>query len=241
MWVHGIDVSGHQGEIDWERVAKGAALLDGQGRQAACAFAIVKVSEGDDPTYRSARRNIEGARDAGLLVGAYHFATLYRGDDGDAIDEAEAFCEALALSGAMTAKLLALDLEKLGEVKQHMNPREAEAWVWAWLGYVDAHTSGQILIYGRRLPKWMKARGLDAYPLWVPRYGVNKGEVMGDPGTLPQPWQRWTMHQYTSKGRCKGIEGDVDLNVVRPVDYRRLSRARRAVPIVVPLVGSVLD
>lgn len=60
--VAGIDVSKHNGVIDYERVKKD----DYQ-------FVIIKASEGktyQDPAFG---RNYRDAREAGLMVGAYHF------------------------------------------------------------------------------------------------------------------------------------------------------------------------
>lgn len=60
--AQGIDVSHYQGDIDWKKVA-GSGIT----------FAFVKATEGEtykDPTFM---RNAEGAADAGLLAGAYHF------------------------------------------------------------------------------------------------------------------------------------------------------------------------
>ena len=65
--LRGIDVSNHQGQIDWPRVAKDDV-----------AFAIIKATEGGDFVDKSFARNIEAARAAGLTVGAYHFFTFCR-------------------------------------------------------------------------------------------------------------------------------------------------------------------
>src|SRR5436190_6849314 len=63
MAVTGVDVNGAKGPIDWGRV-----------RQAGFDFAILKATEGrtfDDERFVANRR---GAKAAGLVVGAYHFA-----------------------------------------------------------------------------------------------------------------------------------------------------------------------
>lgn len=67
----GIDISHHQGEIDWTEVAASGQVQ----------FVYVKASEGvklDDECYQ---KNVKEARDQGLMVGAYHF---FRSDaDGE--------------------------------------------------------------------------------------------------------------------------------------------------------------
>ena len=71
--VHGVDVSHHQGPIDWRAVA-------GDG----VAFAYVKASQGSrnqDPLFAA---NWQGARAAGLAVGAYHYFTFCRSGSAQA-------------------------------------------------------------------------------------------------------------------------------------------------------------
>ncbi|NUU18705.1 lysozyme [Cellulomonas humilata] len=60
--VRGVDVSAHQGVIDWPVLA--AQDID---------FAYVKATEGSGFVDDRFAENLQGAREAGLLVGAYHF------------------------------------------------------------------------------------------------------------------------------------------------------------------------
>jgi lysozyme len=65
--IRGIDISHHQGRIDWQAVAADDV-----------AFAYIKASEGGDyidPAFADNRRR---ARAAGVKTGAYHFFTLCR-------------------------------------------------------------------------------------------------------------------------------------------------------------------
>src|SRR5437016_13909496 len=63
--VRGIDVSHHQGPIDWDAVASDGVT-----------FAYIKASEGGDYQDRRFKENWLGARHAGVLAGAYHFFTF---------------------------------------------------------------------------------------------------------------------------------------------------------------------
>src|SRR5689334_3908175 len=65
--LRGIDVSHHQGVVDWGRVGKSDV-----------AFAILKATEGGDYVDETFTRNLAGAGAAGLVVGAYHFFTFCR-------------------------------------------------------------------------------------------------------------------------------------------------------------------
>ena len=51
------------------------------------------------------------------------------------------------------------------------------------------------------------------HPLWTARYGTNDGQ----PQT--EPTKDWTIWQYTSKGKVEGIEGNVDLNILKTNMY----------------------
>ena len=60
--VAGIDVSKHNGNIDFEQV-----------RDDDYQFVFIKASEGKTYRDEAFERNYQGAREAGLKVGAYHF------------------------------------------------------------------------------------------------------------------------------------------------------------------------
>lgn len=64
---NGIDVSKHQGVIRWEDVASNKGLE----------FVYVRATIGSNMTDIYFKRNIEGARKHGLMVGAYHFFTSH--------------------------------------------------------------------------------------------------------------------------------------------------------------------
>src|SRR6476620_6575337 len=69
LWygVIGIDVSNHQGDIDWSALA-GSNV----------AFAYIKATEGGDFRDKRFQLNWEGAKKAGITRGAYHFFTQCR-------------------------------------------------------------------------------------------------------------------------------------------------------------------
>jgi lysozyme len=69
LWynVIGVDVSNHQGDIDWSALA-GSSV----------AFVYIKATEGGDFRDKRFLLNWEGAKRAGLAHGAYHFFTQCR-------------------------------------------------------------------------------------------------------------------------------------------------------------------
>ena len=60
--VRGIDVSHHQGEIDWHKI-----------KSQNISFAYIKATEGGDFKDPQFKKNWDHALEAGLRVGAYHF------------------------------------------------------------------------------------------------------------------------------------------------------------------------
>ena len=69
--IRGLDVSHHQGLIDWARIPTERYR-----------FVYIKATEGGDFWDKSFKQNWKQAMNAGLTVGAYHFFTLCRlGDE----------------------------------------------------------------------------------------------------------------------------------------------------------------
>jgi lysozyme len=66
--VYGIDVSHHQGAIDWFQVARSGEV----------AFVWIKATEGARHTDSRFGENWRGARKSGLAVGAYHYYSMCR-------------------------------------------------------------------------------------------------------------------------------------------------------------------
>ncbi len=95
--LRGIDVSHHQGTIDWPEVAEDDV-----------AFAFIKVSEGGDHRDTQFVRNIAEATKVGIPVGAYHFFTFCR----PGADQANNFIDAVA--GRRLALPPVMDLEFTG-------------------------------------------------------------------------------------------------------------------------------
>jgi len=63
--IRGIDVSHHQGKIEWEKIKDGDLK-----------FVFIKATEGGDFKDPEFKRNWAEASNAGLLKGAYHFFTF---------------------------------------------------------------------------------------------------------------------------------------------------------------------
>lgn len=184
--VRGIDVSNHQGKIDWRRVA-----ADG------VAFAIVKATEGGDFVDKSFTRNLEEARLAGLAVGAYHFFTFCR----PGADQAQNFIATVPRDQPLLPPVV--DIEFGGNCAERPSIEKFEAELEAFLDPVEA-------AFGRRAIVYMIGDAAETYGSAVPGRQRWVRSLALHPGH--EDWIYW---QYHNKGRVDGIEGDVDLNVLQ--------------------------
>lgn len=192
-----IDVSHHNGAIDWPSVA-GAGI----------ALAFIKATQGTgfvDPAFA---RNRAAAVEAGVLVVPYHFL-----DSADPDDQADHFLDATGLGAAQPAMI---DWESA-----------APAASLVAFGQAIAEATGRdpVAYYGfAQLPE--ADLDLARWPLMLPAYpGGNApghyASLVTYPPRLPPgrklSWddggRPYDFHQYTPAGRVAGIAGAVDRSV----------------------------
>lgn len=217
----GLDVSYYDGAIDWAAVA-------GAGKR----FVIMRATLGEtyaDPTYAT---NHAGARAAGMLVGAYHYAKP-SSDPNDAVIQADWYANnAALLPGDLVP---ALDLEETGG----LGTSDLQAWVAAWLGEVSTKLGVRPMIYTS--PNfWATAMGGTTMfadggysVLWVAHWGITSPTVPGG------SWSGngWTFWQYTSDGAVAGHSGRTDLDEFNGTDLTPLTYAYTYVPPPPPAAG----
>ena len=195
----GVDVSAHQGEIDWARVAASGVE-----------FAIIRAgyrgyTAGD--VYQDAyfTRNIEGALAAGLDVGVYFFSQAVSVEE--AVEEAEAL---LAwIEGYDIRYPVIFDWERIGTEPARTDPVDgatitacAQAFcsLVEQAGYLPMTYANPYTVFDD-----LDIAQLSAYPFWLAHYTTD-----WQPTFFAWDFQMW---QYTSSGRVDGIEGNVDLNL----------------------------
>ena len=191
----GVDVSDHQGQIDWNAVA-----------QSGVSFALVRVgnrgtTEGglfEDSRYR---QNIQGAQEAGLTVGAYFFSQATTPQE--AKEEAQ-FVKDL-LNGIELSGPVAFDLEVTpGSRVEGLTQTQATACARAFCQEVASMGTGP-LIYGNSSDlELFDQELLGDYPLWYAQYQTRQPSC-----TLP-----FIMWQYTESGQVPGIGTPTDLNLL---------------------------
>lgn len=186
--VHGIDVSHHQGEIDWQ------AVKATEKQEYPIRFAFMKATEGGDYKDRRFAENFREAGNAGLIRGAYHFYNPHT----DPIRQADFFISQVKLTRGDLAPVL--DIERKPRDKAQL-----QADLKRFLNRLELHYGVKPIIYTsyKYKTRYLDSPEFDAYPFWIAHYYV-------DMLTYGGAWQFW---QHTDYGTVPGIETNVDLNV----------------------------
>lgn len=190
--VFGVDVSSYQGVVDWPALAE-------QGVD----FAFLKATEGS--AMRDARfaANWEGARAAGIRVGAYHFLSY----DSPGESQAENFIA--AVPAAEDALPPVVDLEFYGPYLESPPEREhVRAILDPLLARLEEHYGVKPILYVtyRSYYRYLLGGGYGDYPIWC-----------SSPTVFPlvPGWDFW---QYSHTGVLEGYSGSqscIDLNIFR--------------------------
>lgn len=190
--VRGIDVSHHQGAIDWAQ-AQGAGV----------SFAFIKATEGVDFRDRRFAENWGRARATGLITGAYHFFTFC----SPGLPQAENF---LAVAPRDEPGLpLAVDVEFTGNCGAWQSLEDIRRELIAFVAHVQVQTGQPPLLYTTEdVRRELVPAELHRHWYWI-------RNLWGEPSNGIN-WQFW---QYSDTGRVPGIRGPVDLNVfVGPIE-----------------------
>lgn len=190
-----IDVSHHQGKIDWVKVVNSSFKPEG---------VFIKVSEGIGYNDPNLKINSTGAKSAGLKIGYYHFASL--NDKNTLIDskkEAQFFINSIKNLPKNDYPLV-LDIE---ENKGKLSKSEVLIWINTFFyelaqnGYTDYILYSYSPFLNENLPINHK---LGTVKLWIADYT--------EPLVLPKGWTKQWLWQYTQNGKIQGISTPVDLN-----------------------------
>ncbi len=193
----GVDVSRHQGWIDWEKV-----------KAAGYEFAIIRVGyrgygeEGLVCLDEQFDTNIQNAQAAGLDVGVYFFAQAI--NEEEAKEEAEFVLEHIAeyelqLPVVYDPESILDDEARTDDVSGEQFTKNTEVFC-----SMIEEAGYKPMIYSNML--WeayeLDLEDLEDYPIWYADY---------EP--LPQTPYHFDFWQYTNEGSVDGIEGRTDLNI----------------------------
>jgi lysozyme len=194
--ILGIDVSHHQGDVDWHSVHRHGVE-----------FVYLKATEGRgyvDPRYQSHR---EALAELPVRVGAYHYFHA----DHDPEKQAQNFIRVIKGGPA-------LDLPPAVDVEEAFG-RSADELIdklLTWITLVEAELGATPIIYtvtgfadrGDQDKAGNKGRDLSHYPLWYAKYDTDRLKLPPVLGHFQ--WHIWQFGQ----GTVPGIETIVDLNTL---------------------------
>lgn len=192
----GIDVSKHQGEIDWKKVK--ADGID---------YAIIRMGNRGygtgklvaDETFAV---NARGALDAGLDIGVYFFSQAINNEE--ALEEVEMLLDAIK-EFDITYPVI-FDTEASGTTSGRVDNLTKEQLTDVAVTFCDAVKDAgyKPMIYAN--VKWFVTKldlaRLQNYDKWIAQYFRSP--------FFPYKFEMW---QYSSTATVDGIEGDVDLNL----------------------------
>ncbi len=191
--VMGIDISKHNGNIDWNAVKNSGVqyVILRCGYRGSASGVLV-----EDQKFRS---NIQGATAAGLKVGIYFFS--------QAVNEVEAVEEAsMTLSLIKNYKItypVYIDVESANGRADGISKAARTSVINAFCQTIrnSGYTPG---LYANKnwLTEKINTGALGGCKIWLAQYVA-----------APTYGGRYEMWQYSSRGSIAGIKGNVDLNV----------------------------
>lgn len=204
--MQGIDVSEHQGEIDWEKVA-----------DAGYGFVFIRVGfrgYGEEGTLNEdtmAVEYLQEAEKAGLQVGAYFFSQAI--SEEEAAEEAEFAADIIKKSGVTLDLPLVYDPEFAPHKDGRANYLTSKQVCQNTDAFRDAAVKAikcKVALYTNLY--WennlFDAETLNEYEIWYADYE-----------DVPDTPYHFTWWQYSESATVPGIKGDMDLNLwIRRMD-----------------------
>lgn len=183
---NGIDVSHHQGIIDWEQVAKDRDIQ----------YVYIKATTGTTGTDTCYAYNNKNARKNGLLVGAYHYFTA----NGSAHAQFLHFIEVAPKENQNLIPMV--DVEAL---LNKWTIQQVQDSLQVFMDLCKNYYGRFPMIYGtQRSYNTYCAPRFNNYHLMIGRYGDDAPIIKGK-GT-------YSIWQYSESGCVRGIPKPVDLS-----------------------------
>lgn len=191
--LFGIDVSRHQGTIDWGKV-----------KAAGVNYCFIKSSEGSTWKDNKFDFNWAEAKKHGIIRGAYHF-----------------FRPNAPVSNQVNNIVSVVGKLEKGDLPPVLDAEVPQSWkrfslqkrigmIQDWMKGVEDGLGIQPIIY--LSPSFADeilqgAEEMSEYKLWLAHYTSRSSP------RVPRPWSDWTFWQYSETGKVDGINtGSVDLN-----------------------------
>lgn len=194
--IPGIDVSVHQGNIDWEKV-----------KEAGIEFAMIRVGYrtyggGEIKLDESFAENLDKADKAGIKTGVYFFSQATSVEEAQ--EEANTVIEAIKPYNVTYP--VVYDWEVIYDDKARTDDLSVDVLNDCCIAFCDSIKSAGYtpMIYQNKRATLFKLDlpRLRDYDFWLAEYGEK-----------PTYFYDFQMWQYSNTGKIPGIDGEVDLNI----------------------------
>ena len=190
----GIDVSAHQGRIDWAKVKNGGIQ-----------FAILRLGIGNDIVSQDDayfEANVRGCESVGLPWGAYLYSYALNLDDA----KSEAQHALRRLKNKKPKYPVFFDMEDADGYKAKRGMPSNQGLVdickTFLLGIEEAGYYASLYASLSWLNNQLNSSELDRFDKWVAQWNISC--------SYNKPYGAW---QYSDSGRVDGINGNVDMNI----------------------------
>lgn len=197
--VAGMDVSGHQGDVDWPRAWAAGAR-----------FTYVKATEGTGFRNSHFTQQYDGSHRVGMIRGAYHFALP---DRSSGAEQAHFFVDHggdWSPDGRTLPGALDIEDNPYGEACYGLGPDEMANWLADFSNTYQQRTGRFPAIY-TTTHWWNRCTGANPHfgannPLWVARYNEHLG-------ALPAGWDFHAIWQFNDSGVFPGDQNSFNGNL----------------------------
>jgi lysozyme len=189
--VHGVDVSRWQADIDWDKLRRHGAN-----------FVYIKATDGGDHLDPMFMKNWQGAAEAGLKRGAYHFFYWCR----VASEQADWFIRNVPKVKGALPPVIDVEWNHQSSCKRRPSRSVVLEKMQVFMDRLERHYGQRPVIY--TTPDFyadnLQGAFLD-YPFWLRSTAQHPSKVY--------PGRDWLFWQYSGSGLSKGVTGQIDLNV----------------------------
>jgi lysozyme len=188
--IFGIDVSHHQGIIDWPKVKK--------WRDKEISFVYIKATEGSTYQDKRYKQNFLEAKKTGFLVGSYHYFRTTSTPQ----HQFENFIKNINPEAQDLIPMI--DLEE----NNNWSDKEYISNLKIFLHLIENHFGSKPLLYSvQGFYNTYIQNEFNSYHWNIARYNVKQPHLLDK--------NRWSIWQFSDKGRINGINKNVDLNQIR--------------------------
>jgi len=181
--IKGLDVSHHQGEIDWQKVASLNKYR----------FVYIKATEGHDFIDDRFLINWQEAKKQNFYVGAYHFFSMRSSGE----EQGKLFIQTVPKEEDNLPPVIDI------EIDLNHDHKKVRREIKDFANLLEDHYKQKPILYVTKATYQVYIKGdFKNYDLWV-------RDILKPPFYAKNNWLIW---QYSNRGRIDGINGYVDEN-----------------------------